>query len=407
MALDPIDFFYSDGTITLTNGSDIAQGTFTAWDPAVLPYDLLFANDGQGGASAVKEVLSVNQLRLAKAWTGPTLTNVPYFILRWIKHTDPRIYGVRVSDYLTRLKAIPENLEEVAGEINADRQAVEAAMATLAAIETAVDADRQAAETAAGAASQGAATATQQAGIAQQWAEAASSTVLPDNGVSNAKLADMPANTIKGTTTAGDPKDLTGAEAAGILPVVRYDVAQALSATQQSQGRSNLGIIKQSYTATAGASGFIVPIPAGVRFMRLRGRMFPTALGSAFVYSRLSFDNGAIYLDTGYGYGFAGGVDTAFIGDGDLGVTSEIAMTGLPDNALAPILFDSTASLPVAGDSVFYMMTRGSWYYSTQGFRNMLYAGWYGSGTARPTHIFVACAGTTLKAASHLVAEFE
>jgi hypothetical protein len=37
MALDPTGFFYSDGMITLTNGSDIAQVAFTAWDPAVLP----------------------------------------------------------------------------------------------------------------------------------------------------------------------------------------------------------------------------------------------------------------------------------------------------------------------------------------------------------------------------------
>jgi hypothetical protein len=221
MAQDPIDFFYSDGTITLTNGSDIAQGAFTAWDPAVLPYDLLFANDGQGGASAVKEVLAVNQLRLAKAWTGPTLTNVPYFILRWIKHTDPRIYGVRVSDYLTRLKAIPDNIEQVAGEINADRQAVEAALTILAAIETAVDADRQAVEAANEAAYAAYQGAVASADEAEAWAQAASTTVLPNDSVTNAKLADMATGTIKGRVAlgTGDPEDLTPAQGRTVLGV--------------------------------------------------------------------------------------------------------------------------------------------------------------------------------------------
>jgi len=110
MAEPVIDFFYSEGTITLTNGSDIAVGQFTSWDPAVLPYDFVYPNDGQAGISVVKEVLGVNQIRLAKLWAGPTLTEVPYFIVRWIKHTDPRIYGVRVSEYLSRLKDIPADI---------------------------------------------------------------------------------------------------------------------------------------------------------------------------------------------------------------------------------------------------------------------------------------------------------
>jgi hypothetical protein len=211
MALDPSYFFYSEGTISLTNGSDIATGNFTAWDPAVLRYDFVFPGDGTAGMSVVQDVLAMDQIKLAKPWTGPTLTNVPYFIVRWVRHTDPRVYGVRVSEYLTRLKGIPENIEEVAQEIHADRQAVEAAMTTVVAIETAVDADRQAAQTAAGTAQGAATTATEQAGIAQQWADSASSGVLPNNGVSNAKLADMPANTFKGRATAGagDPEDLT------------------------------------------------------------------------------------------------------------------------------------------------------------------------------------------------------
>jgi hypothetical protein len=113
MAEPLIDFTYSDGTMTLTNGSDIVTGTFTSWDPVVMPMDIVFANDGQNGASVVKEVLSATEIRLVKPWQGPTLTNVPYFILRWIKHTDPRRYGLMVSEYLARLKGItPEIIAE-------------------------------------------------------------------------------------------------------------------------------------------------------------------------------------------------------------------------------------------------------------------------------------------------------
>lgn len=124
MAEIPLNFFYSDGVMTLTNGSDIVTGKFTSWDPGVQPMDIVFPNDGQSGVSVVDEVLSANQLRLAKPWTGPTLTDVPYFILRWIKHTDPRRYGLMVSEYLSRLRQIPENLVEVGQQIAEDAEQI-------------------------------------------------------------------------------------------------------------------------------------------------------------------------------------------------------------------------------------------------------------------------------------------
>lgn len=175
MALDPSYAFYDEGTITVTNGSDIATGDMTAWDPAVLPWDFVFPNDGTAGLGVIKEVLAMDQIRLAKPWTGPTLTNVPYTMVRWTRHTDPRIYAVRVSEYLTRLKEIPagaiEEIQAAADQIIAD--AIEAINA---------------------------------------------GTVL-DNAVTNAKLADMAPARIKGRATVGtgDPEDLTGDQVKTII----------------------------------------------------------------------------------------------------------------------------------------------------------------------------------------------
>jgi hypothetical protein len=301
MALDPSYFFYSEGTISLTNGSDIATGNFTAWDPAVLPFDFVYPNDGTAGMSVIKEVLAMDEIRLAKPWTGPTLIDVPYFMVRWTRHTDPRIYALRVSDYLTRLKGIPENIEEFADQISADAAAVAAAMAALAGIEANVDADRQAAETAAGTATGAAGAAAQSAATAQQWAEAASTTVLPNNSVSNAKLADMPTASIKGRATAGigDPEDLTGAQAASILPVVRYDAAQSLTAAQKTQAISNIGsafrkLDAVKVTGGVGSGGLVIPIPSDVMLIAIRGVYTPSVAG-ARLGMRVSRDGGSVY----------------------------------------------------------------------------------------------------------------
>lgn len=286
MTLDPAYFFYSDGTITLTNGSDIATGSMVAWDPAVLPFDFVYPNDGTAGITVIKEVLAANQIRLAKPWAGPTLTDVPYFMVRWANHTDPRFYAVRVSEYLARLKAIPDNLDEVAAGIHADREAVEAAMTTLAAIEDAVDADRQSVSTDRAAVEASAAAAAASAEEAEAWAQAAGSTVLPDNSVTNVKLADVPANTMKGRVTAGagDPEDLTPAQALSIIeaatgPLVGfrnriingnfavnqrgYVSGTAVAAAARAHDRWKAGAGGCTYTFPAGSPDTTITITAG------------------------------------------------------------------------------------------------------------------------------------------------
>lgn len=234
--MEPIDFFYSDGVISVTNGSDVATGQFTAWDPGVLPYDIVFVNDGQNGANVVAAVVSATELKLAKPWAGPTLTGVPYFILRWIKHTDPKVYGVRVSDYLTRLKAIPDNLETVAADIAADRDAVDAAMVTLAQVQADVDADRQAAETAAGNAGGSATAASGSATLAGQYANHPTDSQIPGRaGEYSAKHfaskataeADRAAGYVPATVSAGIAGLTTSPNATN--PTTRIDISAGVA----------------------------------------------------------------------------------------------------------------------------------------------------------------------------------
>ncbi|KFG68714.1 hypothetical protein [Microvirga sp. BSC39] len=257
MALDPNLFFYSDGTITLTNGSDIATGDLVAWDPAVLPFDFVFPNNGTSGMSVVKEVLAINQIRLAKPWTGPTLTDVPYFMVRWVRHTDPRVYALRVSDYLARLKAIPDNLEEVAADINADAAAVAAALLALQQIESNVDADRQATQTAAAEAEADRQAADTARIAAEAARDAAINGSVADNAVTNAKLADMPTARLKGRSSAGtgDPEDLTAAQARTLLGLFPASAFHASGGTEPGLTASGIGNAAEGLSLTFTATG--------------------------------------------------------------------------------------------------------------------------------------------------------
>lgn len=400
MALDPAYFFYSDGTISLEHGSDIAIGDMVFWDTAVLPFDTLYPNDGQNGVTVIKEVLSVNQLRLAKPWTGPTLTTVPYFVLRWVRHTDPRVYAVRVSEYLTRLKGIPENIEQVAGEIHADRVAVDAAMVALQQIEVSVNADRAAAEASAGSAQGAATAAADSADEARQWAEAASSGVLPDNGVTNAKLADMPAGTVKMRRPgagAGDPGDVSLSDLKADLGISQF--AQTLLDDLDANAvLATLGLHWRplgSYELTAG-SARDVAVPNGIKHLRF----FMIGAGastSAYLGLRVSRDGGSSFLagNSDYLASFFGHNGTTIQATQDF-TSSHWVLTYATADLATPMITSGHISVGSADEYPRYDV-RGVTFATGTGTRNTAFGGHVASLGAVNAVRFLISTGTFLR----------
>ena len=72
---------------------------------------------------------------------------------------------------------------------------------------------------------------------AKTWADAASGIVVPDNSVSNAKLVDMAAGTLKGRNSEGigDPEDLSIATVRGMLGTATTEAAGLLSAADKTK----------------------------------------------------------------------------------------------------------------------------------------------------------------------------
>ncbi|TCR65433.1 hypothetical protein [Bosea sp. BK604] len=65
---------------------------------------------------------------------------------------------------------------------------------------------------------------------------------ITNDAVTNAKLANVATQTIKGRTAAGtgDPEDLTATQAAAVIGAVRYSASQLLSASEAAQARTNV-----------------------------------------------------------------------------------------------------------------------------------------------------------------------
>ncbi len=115
--IDFSTFFYNAGTATFTNGSDIVNGSLTAWDTAVLPLDIIHLRNGGAGISMVKEVISPTQLKLAAPWAASTVVGGTYQTMRWTTHTDPRNYGPELADALTKLRGIPADTTAYVAEL--------------------------------------------------------------------------------------------------------------------------------------------------------------------------------------------------------------------------------------------------------------------------------------------------
>jgi hypothetical protein len=185
----PIDFFYSDGTMTLTNGSNIAVGQFTGWDVAALPYDFIVPGAGVNGLTMVASVIDATHIQLPRAWSGPTLTAVPYFICRWIKHTDPRVYGGRVSAYLTKLRGIPDDIPALIASINASIAAMNADAAATAADRVQTGQDRTQTGQDRVQTGQDRTAADASAALALKWATQTSAEVVAGQGYGSKKYA--------------------------------------------------------------------------------------------------------------------------------------------------------------------------------------------------------------------------
>lgn len=102
---------------------------------------------------------------------------------------------------------------------------------------------------------------------ATAWYAANSGSAIANNSVTNALLAQAPANTLKGNNTGGtaNVQDLTTTQVASILPVVRYDTAQTLTQAQQVQASNNEGSLSRAYTAAQILA--LSPSPANQAFV--------------------------------------------------------------------------------------------------------------------------------------------
>lgn len=142
---------------------------------------------------------------------------------------------------------------------------------------------------------------------------------VADDAITNAKLANMAAATVKGSIAGGDPADLTGAD-------VRVISAQ-----------SWVELDKQ--TLGAAAAALIVPLTGTYKFYRLRFFFRPNgAIADFFTFTRFSSDGGATYKagagDYVQGGDFTGG---GGVSGGATAIGSFASITGTTDTAFPEI----------------------------------------------------------------------
>jgi hypothetical protein len=234
------------------------------------------------------------------------------------------------------------------------------------------------------------------------------------NSIDNTMLADMAVNTIKGRVTAGtgDPEDLTGAQAAGIMPVVRYDVAQSLSATQQKQARDNLGLkwrpIHEIIVDAVNLAEAIVSIPADVDILRVSGAIFATNNAANDLAARISLDNGASFPFAADDYlsGLLVNIGTTVSASGNTPI-SYMRLSGSHLITGAVPLFVSALIMPgsPSHQPSFFSQSAAYNFGGASGYVNGMFNGFYRT-TGRATHLkFLLSAGAAFGSKTRILIE--
>ncbi|QKV18708.1 hypothetical protein [Oricola thermophila] len=94
---------YSDGTVTVSNGSTTVTGSGTAWEVALVAGGILFVGTD---AAVIEEVVSDTELTLTRPWTGDPATNASYdIVLDSAEAARTIIANRQMADIVARINA--------------------------------------------------------------------------------------------------------------------------------------------------------------------------------------------------------------------------------------------------------------------------------------------------------------
>jgi hypothetical protein len=150
------------------------------------------------------------------------------------------------------------------------------------------------------------------------------------------------------TAGTGDPEDLTGAQAAGILPVIRHDAAQSLTHAQKVQALTNMCLLASADVTSAVASvDFTLPVGLGA-FMLLFERV-QGVTADAGLRLRLSSNGGATF--------YSGSSDYSYIVGFRTGASYSVVSGNAAEAPLARAISKPSAFIGASGQA---LITKGS-----------------------------------------------